>query len=224
VDASLQYTQAKLNQVNQIIRQHHQVKSTYGVVNGITDRGKNHASLRVTVTPRNERSQTLTELNNEFRERLKRVAGITVTSVASADETVSGGQKPIMISIKGPDLDELQHISDRFMAEMGKIKGVVDLESSLKEPKPTLSIQIHRVLASDLGLSVNQIANTIRPLIAGDDVTTWQDERGETYDVNLRLLNIVVPYQAIWKIFTSPRLKPMPMDNRFWCLCNRRKI
>ena len=48
-------------------------------------------------------------------------------------------------------------------------------------------MQINRVLASDLGLSVNQIANVVRPLIAGDDVTTWQDENGETYDVNLRL-------------------------------------
>ncbi|MFX4941284.1 efflux RND transporter permease subunit, partial [Acinetobacter baumannii] len=64
---------------------------------------------------------------------------------------------------------------------------VVDLESSLKAPKPTLSIQINRVLASDLGLSVNQIASALRPLIAGENVTTWEDERGETYDVNLRL-------------------------------------
>ncbi len=157
------------------------------MINGVTDRGKNHATLRVTVTPRQQRQQSLTEINNIFRKRLQSVAGITVTSVASADETVSGGQKPIMISIKGPDLDELQRISDRFMVEMKKINGVVDLESSLKAPKPTLSIQINRVLASDLGLSVNQIASALRPLIAGENVTTWEDERGETYDVNLRL-------------------------------------
>ncbi|WP_347453017.1 efflux RND transporter permease subunit [Acinetobacter thermotolerans] len=187
VDASLEYSQAKLKQVDEIIRKHPDVRATYGVINGVTDRGKNHVSLRVTVTPRTEREKTLTDLNNEFRDRLKSVGGITITSVASADETVSGGQKPIMISIKGPDLDELQKISDRFMQQMAKIEGIVDLESSLKEPKPTLNIQVNRVLASDLGLSVNQIANVVRPLIAGDDVTTWQDEKGETYDVNLRL-------------------------------------
>lgn len=187
VDASLEYSQAKLKQVDEIIRKHPDVRATYGVINGVTDRGKNHVSLRVTVTPRTEREKTLTDLNNEFRDRLQSVGGITITSVASADETVSGGQKPIMISIKGPDLDELQKISDRFMQQMAKIEGIVDLESSLKEPKPTLNVQVNRVLASDLGLSVNQIANVVRPLIAGDDVTTWQDEKGETYDVNLRL-------------------------------------
>lgn len=187
VDASLEYSQAKLQQVDRIVRQHPDVRATYGVINGVTDRGKNHVSLRVTVTPRTEREKSLNDLNNEFRQRLQSVGGITITSVASADETVSGGQKPIMISIKGPDLNELQKISDRFMVEMAKIDGIVDLETSLKEPKPTLGVQINRVLASDLGLSVNQIANVVRPLIAGDDVTTWQDEKGETYDVNLRL-------------------------------------
>ncbi|MFV5645165.1 efflux RND transporter permease subunit, partial [Acinetobacter baumannii] len=187
VDSSLEYTQAKLHQVDQIIRQFPDVVSTYGVVNSEVDSGKNHAGLGVTLKPKQERSADLTTLNNEFRDRLQSVAGIRVTSVAAAQDSVSGGQKPIMISIKGSDLNELQKISDRFMAEMEKIDGVVDLESSLKEPKPTLGVHIKRVLASDLGLSVSQIANAIRPLIAGDNVTTWEDRDGETYDVNIRL-------------------------------------
>ncbi len=186
-DASLEYTQAKLQQVEAIVRQNPNVLSTYGVINGMTNRGKNNASLNVSLVARQQRTESLTDMNNLFRERLKSVAGIEVTSVASADDTVSGGQKPIMISIKGPDLEQLQQLSDRYMHEMAKIDGIVDLESSLKAPKPTLSVQVNRVLASDLGLSVNQIANTLRPLLSGDNVTTWQDQRGETYDVNVRL-------------------------------------
>lgn len=187
VDASLEYTQAKLHQVDQIIRQFPDVVSTYGVVNSGVDSGKNRAGLGVTLKPKQQRNKDLNALNNEFRDRLQTVAGIRVTSVAAAQDSVSGGQKPIMISIKGTDLNELQKISDRFIAEMEKIKGVVDLESSLKEPKPTLGVHINRVLASDLGLSVSQIANAIRPLIAGDNVTTWEDRDGENYDVNVRL-------------------------------------
>lgn len=187
VDASLEYTEAKLKQVDQIVRQNPLVISTYGVINGATDRGKNHVSLKVSIIPRQQRTETLTDINNEFRSRLENIAGISITSVASADETVSGGQKPIMISIKGQDLEELQKISDRFMQQMAQVKGIVDLESSLKDPKPTLSMTVNRAMASDLGLSVNQIGNVLRPLIAGDNVTTWEDERGETYDVNLRL-------------------------------------
>lgn len=187
IDASLGYTSDKIKQVEAILREFPEVTATYGVANSVTDRGKNHASIVVKLTHRTQRSKTLIDLTNDFRARLASVGGITLTSVASGDETVSGGLKPIMISIKGPDLDELQTISDRFMAEMKKIDGLVDLESSLGEPKPTLSLQIDRLLASDLSLSVQQIGNTIRPLIAGDNITTWEDERGENYDVNVRL-------------------------------------
>ena len=208
VDATLEYSQAKLKQADAIIRQHPEVRATYGAINSVTDRGKNHISIRITVSPRTERKETLTDLNNQFRQRLQSVAGITITSVASADETVSGGQKPVMISIKGPDLNELQKISDRFMAEVSHINGIGDVESSLKEPKPTLGVHINRVLASDLGLSVNQIANVIRPLIAGDNVTTWKDDQGETYDVNLRLTEETrrVPSDVQNMYITSPKV------------------
>ncbi|EXT00077.1 MMPL family protein [Acinetobacter baumannii 44895_9] len=93
VDSSLEYTQAKLHQVDQIIRQFPDVVSTYGVVNSEVDSGKNHAGLGVTLKPKQERSADLTTLNNEFRDRLQSVAGIRVTSVAAAQDSVSGGSK-----------------------------------------------------------------------------------------------------------------------------------
>ena len=70
---------------------------------------------------------------------------------------------------------------------MAQVDGVVDLESSLKAPKPTLSIRLDRDAASDAGLSVGQIGQALRPLIAGTDVTSWQAANGESYDVQVRL-------------------------------------
>ena len=101
------------------------------------------------------------------------------------------------------------------MTEMEKIDGVVDLESSLKEPKPTLGVHINRVLASDLGLSVSQIANAIRPLIAGDNVTTWEDRDGETYDVNIRLNENKRVLPKMYRTYISTRIKPMQMGKIF---------
>ncbi len=40
VDATLEYSQAKLKQVDQIVRQHPEVKATYGAINSATERGK----------------------------------------------------------------------------------------------------------------------------------------------------------------------------------------
>ena len=68
----------------------------------------------MTLKPKQERSSDLNTLNNEFRDRLQTVAGIRVTSVAAAQDSVSGGQKPIMISIKGSDLNELQNFRSLY--------------------------------------------------------------------------------------------------------------
>lgn len=187
VDSTLQYTEAKVKQVDQVLRDFPEVVMTYGSINSVGNAGRNSAVLRVSLKPKSERERGLNQLTDLMRQRLQAVGGITLTSISAQDDSISGGLKPIMISITGPELDQLQTLSDQFIEKMAKIPGIVDLESSLSEPKPTLAIHLNRAAASDLGLSVGQISQALRPLLAGDNVTTWQDRRGENYDVNIRL-------------------------------------
>jgi HAE1 family hydrophobic/amphiphilic exporter-1 len=187
VDSSLEYTDSKVEQITQIIRSYPEVLNTYATINSLGSRGRNKAQIRIQLKPKQLRARNLEQLNNDIRNRLQGVGGIIVTSVASAKESVSGGLKPILISIRGTELSELQRISDEFVGKLAKIDGVVDLESSLKAPKPTLSVTLNRDAASDAGLSIGQIGQALRPLLAGENVTTWQDARGENYNVNVRL-------------------------------------
>jgi HAE1 family hydrophobic/amphiphilic exporter-1 len=48
--------------------------------------------------------------------------------------------KPIMLSVQGSDLKELQRISQEIADGMAKIDGLVDIESSLKDNKPTVAV------------------------------------------------------------------------------------
>ena len=187
IESSLDYTSIKVAQVDAVIREFPEVRATYATVNSLSNQGKHKAQIRIQLKPKQERQRGLEELNQAMRERLQSVAGITVTSVASAKESITGGLKPILISIRGNDLNELKRISDEFMRRVAAVEGVVDLESSLKAPKPTLSISLDRDAASDAGLSVGQIGQALRPLIAGTDVTSWQAANGESYDVQVRL-------------------------------------
>ena len=126
-------------------------------------------------------------MNQIVRRRLQTVAGINVTSVAAARAAVSGGLKPIIISIKGTDLNELQRLSDEFIQKIRPIPGLVDIESSLKEPKPTVSVRINRDIASDAGLNLAQVGNVLRLMLAGSEVTNFQDTQGNTYKVIVQL-------------------------------------
>ncbi|MFO1374426.1 MAG: efflux RND transporter permease subunit [Agitococcus sp.] len=186
-DSSLEYTLSKVHQAEDIIRHYPEVISTYATINTSSDPGRNQASIRVLLKPKQQRTLSQKQLINIFRQRLNQIAGINITSVAAAKESVSGGMKPIMLSVQGSDLKELQRISQEIADGMRKIDGLVDIESSLKASKPTVAVELNRDAASDAGLSVASIGNALRPLLAGDAVTTWQDAQGENYDVRVRL-------------------------------------
>ncbi len=185
--SSLEYTQQKVLQVDAIIREYPEVLASYATINTGMNIGKDHAGIRVKLKPKSERERSQKELVTHMRKRISLVAGISLTSVAAAKEAVSGGLKPIMLSVQGDDLEQLRKISNDIATGMHKIPGLVDIETSLLAPKPTVAVNINREQAADLGLSVGRLGATLRPLLAGDDVTTWQDASGENYDVNVQL-------------------------------------
>jgi HAE1 family hydrophobic/amphiphilic exporter-1 len=61
------------------------------------------------------------------------------------------------------------------------------VESSIESERPTLAVKVRREAASDLGVSIAMIGDTLRPLVAGDAVSVWNAPDGETYDVMVRL-------------------------------------
>lgn len=187
VNANLDYTQQKAAQVNAVLQSFPEVTNTYATVNAMSYSGNNRVQVNVSLVPKDERTRGLDALNRAMREQLQQVGGIKVTSVAAADMAVSGGLKPIMISIKGNDLTELQRLSNEFMQKLSNVNGLVDLESTLKQPKSMVNVTINREAANDAGLSIGQIGQALRPLLAGDNVSTFKDDNGNNIDVNVRL-------------------------------------
>ena len=187
VNANLDYTQQKAAQINAVLQSFPEVTNTYATVNAMSYSGNNRVQVNVSLVPKDERTRGLDALNRAMREQLQQVGGIKVTSVAAAAMAVSGGLKPIMISIKGNDLNELQRLSNEFMQKLSNVNGLVDLESTLKQPKSMVNVTINREAANDAGLSIGQIGQALRPLLAGDNVSTFKDDNGNNIDVNVRL-------------------------------------
>jgi multidrug efflux pump subunit AcrB len=177
IGSSLEYTDAKTHQVEDALRAFPEI--IIAETNVGTDDGKNYARINLKLSERklsHRRAQK--ELEKAIRTRLASIVGI---------ELSVGWNKPIFISILGPDAQKLTELSQGVMKEVAKIKGITDLESSERGANPTLAIRINNELASDLGLNTAQIGQTLRPLIAGDTVSHWQAADGQNYDVNVRL-------------------------------------
>ena len=185
VGSSLEVTEAKARQVQDILREFPEVKYTLATLNTGNAQGKNYASIYVRLVDRQARTRNADQMSAALRERLRQVPGITVTHAGLLDPV--GGQKQIEFSLQGSDLQELERLTVQVLERIRDIPGLVDLDSSLKPNKPTIDVDIQRDAAADLGLNVNQIAGALRTLVAGQTVGNWRASDDQTYDVNVRL-------------------------------------
>ena len=185
VGSSVEHTEAKARQVDAIVRQFPEVRYTVTTINSGSAQGKMYATMYVRLVNRDQRTRNADQMSAALRERLRQVPGITVTQAGLTDSV--GGNKQIEFSLQGADLRELERLSQQVRQRVAGIAGLVDLDSSVKPDKPTLNVVVAREVASDLGLSVGQVANHLRLLIAGQNVGTWRAADDQTYDINVRL-------------------------------------
>jgi HAE1 family hydrophobic/amphiphilic exporter-1 len=183
--SSIEVTEAKVKQVEGIVREFAEVRYTLATINTGSAAGKSYANIYVRLVDRKDRKRNVNELSSVLRERMKQVPGITVTHVGLMDPV--GGQKQIEFSLQGQDLAELERITQLVMEKIRPIPGLVDLDSSVKPNKPTLNVAVKRDAASDLGLGIAQIGSALRTLVAGQTVGNWRAPDDQTYDVNVRL-------------------------------------
>ena len=183
--SSLEATEAKARQVADIIQSFPEVLYTLATINSGAAQGKTNASIYVRLSNRHERRRSAEEVAAALRERLRQVPGITVTQAGLLEPV--GGQKQIEFSLKGPDQAELERLAGPLLAKLSDIPGLVDLDSSVKPNKPTVDIKLRREAASELGISMAQIAGPLRTLVAGQTVGNWRAPDDQTYDVNVRL-------------------------------------
>ena len=186
VGASLDRTGAKIAQVDALLRaEFPEVAGTYATVNSRQSQGDNNATILALLTPRDQRSRTPTDLTGPAREALKAIPGATFTVGAASG--MGGVAAPVEVLIYGPDIDVLARLATELKAKLEAIDGLVDVATTLDDPQPTLGIRIDREAASDLGVSLQQVGNTLQPMLGGQTVSEWTSPQGDSLDVVVRL-------------------------------------
>jgi len=99
--------------------------------------------------------------------------------------TGGGRNSDLQFNLVGPDLAQLTEYADDFLAKLRAKPGFVDVDTMMSNRKPELRIEIDREKASQFGLQIEDIANTLRTLIGGEIVGNFR-ENDDLYDVWLR--------------------------------------
>jgi HAE1 family hydrophobic/amphiphilic exporter-1 len=147
----------------------------------------NEGSLYIKMTPKKDRSISQMEAMNEARALASHFPSLR-TSIEPVQD-VSGGEgrtAALQIDIEGPNLNTLEELSQQLLAYLKEKPGYVDQDVSFEKEKPELNIFIKRENAAALGVTAHSIAQTIKTLIGGCDVSKFTSD-GERYNISVRL-------------------------------------
>lgn len=128
---------------------------------------------------------------SEVRSKLSKIPNVRV-SIRNLSSLRQGPNFPIDFSVTGPDVIKLAEFTEQLRNIANKIPGIVDVDTTMKTDKPELLASIDRERAASMGVSVREIADTLRVAVGGDDrVSRYRDETvDDAYDVELRLVGI----------------------------------
>src|SRR5215210_4505495 len=182
--SNLAYTRIKAEEAARMARAHtKEVLFTFTTLGGSTG-DVNTGNIYDRMLPKSERSIGAEDFGRELRKEVGLIGGATM-SVFTND--FQGAQKQIQLQMRGGSPQQLATTAEAIAEQVKQVKGAVDVGLSTKGQKPELNVELNRGLAGALGVTVGQIAQSLRPAFAGIKAGDWQDPSGETRDVEVRL-------------------------------------
>ncbi len=148
---------------------------------------KNEGYIFFEIIGINERKEHLSEVMAKVRKMLSKYEGLRTSVIVGGQGSISGMKNYEMeYVVTGPELDVLQDYATKVISELKKIEGAVDLDTSFSNAKPEYRIIIDRDRAHKLGVKIDDIANTIRNFVSGEESITKYKEGDELYEVKIR--------------------------------------
>lgn len=102
-------------------------------------------------------------------------------------------EAPIAIRVLGDDLDSLQVAAADIEKLLLATPGTVNVDNPMGRPKLDLEINIHHDKAALLNVSISSIDDAIRTSLMGSRVGSYRDQRGDDYDIVIRLDSASTP-------------------------------
>jgi multidrug efflux pump subunit AcrB len=123
----------------------------------------NTGFVRVTLVPPNERVRSQADIVKMVNKNMSRYN--EGRAFAIEEQTISQGRRggqPVAFVLQNNNFDKLTKILPKFLEEVRQSKILTNADIDLKFNKPELRVEIDRLKAAQLGISVNDISQTLQ--------------------------------------------------------------
>ena len=160
-----------------------------GSVNAIFE-GENTAMMKVILSP--ECILSPERVIARFIEEAKNPDGLEL-SIRQDENSLSSllGSEgaPIVVEVKGEELDEVAQITEEVKERMLRVEGLYDVVTSIEDGAPEVVISIDRTIAGINNLSVATVIEQLKQQLSGKEVGKME-YRGEMRDIVIKVPDI----------------------------------
>ncbi len=197
---SLDTTDAIMQQVDQILANDPDIDTFFSGSGfnfrsgGGNQSSPNNGGAAIQLKARGLRKSTTDKVVKRLQAALKKIPGarIQVNPFDIVANIIGGNNLGLTVNVFGNDLDQLSKTAHDVQAAMEKVPGLDGVDTSLQDTTPELHYEIDREKAKTLGVSFQDIANTLTSSTSGQ-LSTYYQENGFQYPIivqvpqNLRL-------------------------------------
>ncbi len=189
VGTPLHITDGALRRAEAAVLGHPDVRHVFAVAGRELRHEPHTARMEIALTPRQQREEPIGRLFAGFRRALRAAVpeaeeiSVGFPAYGSSEGEFAG----LSYGLRGPDLDELRRLAERLAARMRKDPAFADVATSFESGRPQVTLAVERGRAADLGVSATDIGRTLRMLLAGQTVGSFETG-GRRHDVRLQVL------------------------------------
>ena len=194
--SSIDYTDAKLREVEAILDTHPEIRSEFSLI-GLGAAGQvNQGTVVVRMAPRGERTLKQQDVIPMLRQEFTRIAGARV--FAAPYPMVQGARgEPLQFVLTGTNLQELGQHAQALQRKLAALPALGRIDTDLQLDLPQLIFSPDRLRIADAGLATQDVALAINMLTGGVDIAKFNDEPGDGQRYDIRV-------KAVEGSFTQP--------------------
>ncbi len=149
----------------------------------------NETALRITLVPRSERERSSEEIRRALEAQLKRPAGLDLQIRVRSDMLMGrmfATDTDLAVEIRGHDREQAARLAEQVAAVMKTVTGLTNVRVADSDRRPELRTVIDRQKAARLGISAEEIAQTLETVVGGTRTTVYR-EGGDEFNVRVWL-------------------------------------
>jgi multidrug efflux pump len=130
-----------------------------------------------------ERQRTTLQIAREMGPKFGALSGVNAFPITPPSLGQGFRERPLNFVIQTSDsYQNLNTVARQMMDEVAKNPGILQPDVDLRLNKPELRVEVDRVKAAELGVSIDVVARTIETMLGGRVVTRYKRD-AEQYDV-----------------------------------------